>query len=104
MITPPAGGVACLDFRYQKESSGGPGSHLTVLAWPRRGRPGRVAVAQDSPGTGAWVRAQVTFRKVNQQFVVMFRAEARDGTLRLAVDDVRVTEGACGDGEASPRL
>ena len=68
-----------------------------MFAWPRRGKPGRVNVAQDSPDAFTWVRAQVTFRNVDQQFLVMFRVKnkAEEGRLLLAVDDVTVTEGAC---------
>ena len=68
-----------------------------MFAWPRRGKPGRVNVSQDSPDPFTWVRAQVTFRNVDQQFLVMFRVknEAEGGRLLLAVDDVLVTEGAC---------
>ena len=75
---------------------------MTVFAWPRRGRPGRVNVAQDSPDEFTWVRAQVTFRNVDQQFLIMFRVtnKAAGEELLLAVDDVTVTEGAC---EGEPR-
>lgn len=68
-----------------------------MFAWPRQGKPGRVNVAQDSPDAFTWVRAQVTFRNVDQQFLVMFRVknEAANEPLLLAVDDVLVTEGAC---------
>ena len=90
---------------------------LTVFAWPRKGRPGRVAVVQDSPDQFTWVRAQaslnkftckvnvlestiilqVTFRNVDQQFLVMFRVKnkASEEDLLVAVDDVIVTEGSC---------
>ena len=76
---------------------GGSESVLSVFAWPRRGKPGRVNVATDSPDAFTWVRAQVTFRNVDQQFLVMFRVKnkAEEGRLLLAVDDVTVTEGAC---------
>ena len=102
LIEPPSDGIACLDFRYQKQSSGGSKSVLTVFAWPRRGRPGRVSVAQDSPDEFTWVRAQVTFRNVDQQFLIMFRVtnKAAGEELVLAVDDVTVSEGAC---EGEPR-
>merc|ERR1712037_470122 len=97
LIEPPSDGIACLDFRYKKISSGGSSSVLTVFAWPRKGRPGRVAVVQDSPDQFTWVRAQVTFRNVDQQFLVMFRVrnKALEEDLLLAVDDVTVTEGSC---------
>merc|ERR1711973_353357 len=95
LIEPPTGGIACLDFRYKKISSGGSSSVLTVFAWPRKGRPGRVAVVQDSPDQFTWVRAQVTFRNVDEQFLVMFRVKnkASEEDLLVAVDDVLVTEG-----------
>jgi len=97
LIEPPSDGIACLDFRYKKISSGGSSSVLTVFAWPRKGRPGRVAVVQDSPDQFTWVRAQVTFRNVDQQFLVMFRVKnkASEEDLLVAVDDVIVTEGSC---------
>jgi len=97
LIEPPSDGIACLDFRYKKISSGGSSSVLTVFAWPRKGRPGRVAVVQDSPDQFTWVRAQVTFRNVDQQFLVMFRVKnkASEEDLLVAVDDVLVTEGSC---------
>jgi len=97
LIEPPSDGIACLDFRYKKISSGGSNSVLTVFAWPRKGRPGRVAVVQDSPDQFTWVRAQVTFRNVDQQFLVMFRVKnkASEEDLLVAVDDVIVTEGSC---------
>ena len=58
-------------------------------------------MAQDSPDEFTWVRAQVTFRNVDQQFLVMFRVgnQARGEQLLLAVDDVTVLEGACGGAE-----
>merc|ERR1719350_2633466 len=102
LIEPPSDGIACLDFRYKKISSGGSSSVLTVFAWPRKGRPGRVAVVQDSPDQFTWVRAQVTFRNVEEQFLVMIRVKnkASEEDLLVAVDDVLVTEGSC---ESQPR-
>ena len=40
---------------------------------------------------------QVTFRNVDQQFLVMFRVrnKALEEDLLVAVDDVTVTEGSC---------
>ena len=40
---------------------------------------------------------QVTFRNVDQQFLVMFRVKnkASEEDLLVAVDDVIVTEGSC---------
>jgi len=104
LIEPPPSGIACLDFRYKKLSSGGSESRLTVFAWPRRGKPGRVTVIQDSPDDVTWVRAQVTFRNVGRQFLILFRAKntLEGESLLLAVDDVTVTEGPC-QGGGRPR-
>ena len=71
---------------------------LTVLAWPNRGKPGKVSIYQDSPDQFTWVRAQVTFKKVDRDFLLMFRAlgpKGEDGSLILALDDVKVTRGRC---------
>jgi hypothetical protein len=57
-----------------------------------------VSVFRDSPVQAAWVRAQITFREIDNQFLVMFRArgpDTRDDILRIAVDDVRVVAGVC---------
>ena len=57
-----------------------------------------VSVFRDSPGQAAWVRAQITFRKIDNEFLVMFRARGpatRDDILRIALDDVRVVAGVC---------
>ena len=35
---------------------------LEVLAWPFRGRPGKVNIQRDSPNENSWIRAEVTFR------------------------------------------
>ena len=35
-------------------------SPLQVLAWPYRGRPGKVNIQRDSPDSNTWIRAQVT--------------------------------------------
>ena len=45
---------------------------------------------------------QVTFRNVDEQFLVMFRVKnkASEEDLLVAVDDVLVTEGSC---ESEPR-
>jgi len=101
MISPPVGGVACLDFKYQKYSAAGYKSALTAIAWPFRGKPGKIAVFRDSPGQAAWVRAQITFRKLDNYFLVMFRAggpATREDMLTIAVDEVRVVEGKCREG------
>eukprot|EP00092_Neocalanus_flemingeri_P074856 GFUD01092631.1.p1 GENE.GFUD01092631.1~~GFUD01092631.1.p1 ORF type:complete len:564 (-),score=152.43 GFUD01092631.1:25-1716(-) len=97
-ISPPASKVACLDFRFKKFSTAGARHILTVLAWPNRGKPGKVSIVQDSPDQFTWVRAQVTFRNVDRDFLLMFRAKGpQEGeeSLTLAVDDVRVTTGRC---------
>ena len=67
-----------------------------MLAWPNRGKPGKVTIEQDSPDSETWVRAQVTFKNVDRQFLLMLRARGpRAGRLLLAVDSVRVREGRC---------
>jgi len=101
MIKPPVGGVACLDFKYKKYSSSGNKSSLTVIAWPYKGKPGKISVFRDSPSKSAWVRAQITFRNIDNYFLVMFRAggpATREDILHVAVDDVRVVEGVCREG------
>eukprot|EP00092_Neocalanus_flemingeri_P017311 GFUD01018723.1.p1 GENE.GFUD01018723.1~~GFUD01018723.1.p1 ORF type:complete len:419 (+),score=119.43 GFUD01018723.1:73-1257(+) len=101
MISPPVGGVACLHFKYKKYSSSGNKSALTVIAWPFRGKPGKISVFRDSPGQSAWVRAQITFRKIDNYFLVVFRAggpATREDVLHVAVDDVRVVQGVCREG------
>jgi len=98
LISPPASKLACLDFRYKKFSTAGEKHTLTVLAWPNRGKPGRVSIHQDSPDRNTWVRAQVTFKKVDRDFLLMFRAlgpKGNEGSLILALDDVIVKSGRC---------
>jgi len=98
LISPPASKVACLDFRFKKFSAAGFRHILTVLAWPSRGKPGKVSIVEDSPDQFTWVRAQVTFRNVDREFLLMFRAKGPQGgkdSLILAVDDVQVTMGKC---------
>ena len=76
-------------------------SSLTVIAWPFRGKPGTISVFRDSPSSSAWVRAQITFRKIDNYFLVMFRAggpATREDVLHIAVDDVKVVEGVCREG------
>ena len=71
---------------------------LTVLAWPNRGKPGKVSIVQDSPDQHTWVRAQVTFKKVDRDFLLMFRAigpKEETGRLILGLDDVKVLQGRC---------
>jgi len=101
MISPPPGGVACLHFRYKKYSGAGYKSALTAIAWPYRGKPGKISVFRDSPGLDAWVRAQITFRKLDNYFLVMFRAGGpafQEDMLYIALDDVKVVEGVCKEG------
>ena len=51
---------------------------------------------RSSPNPATWIRAQVTFRKVDNFFIVLFRAVAPDqNNVYMAIDDVSVTEGAC---------
>jgi len=98
LISPPSSKLACLDFRYKKFSTAGERHILTVLAWPNRGKPGKVSIHQDSPDRNTWVRAQVTFKKVDRDFLLMFRAlgpKGSQGSLILALDDVRVKRGRC---------
>ena len=45
-----------------------------MLAWPYRGKPGKVSISQESPDRDTWVRAQVTFKNVDRDFLLMFRA------------------------------
>lgn len=100
LIAPPASSLACLDFRFKKFSSDGSSNQLTVLAWPYRGKPGKVSIAQESPDPDTWVRAQVTFKNVDRDFLLMFRARgprAGAASLTLAVDKVVVTAGRCQD-------
>ena len=40
----------------------GGNTELVVLAWPYRGKPGKVAIKQESPDSNTWVRAQVRMR------------------------------------------
>ena len=70
---------------------------LQVVVWPLHGRPGLVKIQRSSPDVGTWIRAQVTFRKISNSFVVLFRAESnnRSGKVNLAIDDVAVSEGSC---------
>ena len=44
---------------------------MQVLAWPYNGRPGKVNVMRSSPNPATWIRAQVTFRKVDNFFIVL---------------------------------
>ena len=76
--------------------SDGGNSPLQVLAWPYRGRPGKVNIQRDSPDGDTWIRAQVTFRKVENFFVILFRASSPGRKkMFIALDDVSVDDGAC---------
>jgi len=95
-ISPPKGGIACLDFKYRKFSKGGYKSSIQVVAWPYRGKPGRISVFRDSHED--WVQAQITFRNIDNFFLVMFRAggpATRGDSLYIALDDIRILEGKC---------
>ena len=60
-----------------------------MIAWPYNGRPGKVNVQKSSPNPATWIRAQVTFRKVENFFVVLFRSVApKSDNMYLAIDDV----------------
>ena len=76
-----------------------------MVAWPYRGKPGKISVFRDSPSASAWVstlqgacdisvmqvRAQITFRHIDNFFLVMFRAggpATKDDSLHLALDQV----------------
>jgi len=96
MVSPPVNGIACLSFRYRKFLDNGDNAPLQVVAWPYNGRPGKVNVMRSSPNPATWIRAQVTFRKVDNFFVVLFRAVApQKDNMYLAIDDVTVTNGSC---------
>jgi len=96
MVPPPLSGVACLTFRYRKFLDNGGNTPLQVIAWPFRGRPGKVNVMRSSPNPATWIRAQVTFRKVDNSWIILFRAAAPvQDKLYMAIDDVKVTEGSC---------
>ena len=67
-------------------------SPLQVIAWPYNGRPGKVNVMRSSPLPQTWIRAQVTFRKVENFFVILFRSVApKSDHMYLAIDDVNIT-------------
>merc|ERR1712079_380255 len=88
MVKAPKNGVACLSFRYRKYLDNGGKAPLQVIAWPYNGRPGKVNVQKSSPNPATWIRAQVTFRKVENFFVVLFRSVApKSDNMYLAIDD-----------------
>ena len=68
------------------------------MVWPYKEKPGKISVFRDSPGVSRWMSAAITFRNVDQYFLLLFRtggpATKRD-FLYLAVDDVIVEEGEC---------
>ncbi len=51
-------------------------------------------IQRDSPDSATWIRAQVTFRKVENFFVILFRAKS-PAKLYVALDDVSVQDGPC---------
>lgn len=99
MVPPPDpkdGGIACLTFRYKKYFPGGGKAALQVLAWPVNGRPGKVDIQKSSPRSTTWIKAQITFRKIDDAFIILFRTTAPNfKKLDLSLDDVSVTEGKC---------
>ena len=69
---------------------------MQVLAWPVNGRPGKVDIMKNSPRSTTWIKAQITFRKIDDDFVVVFRATAPNfKEMDISLDDVLVTEGKC---------
>ena len=75
---------------------GGGKAALQVLAWPLNGRPGKVNIQKSSPRATTWIKAQVTFRKIDDILLVLFRATAPNRkTMDLSLDDFSVTEGQC---------
>jgi len=101
LIEAPAGGIVCLDFKYKKYATGcseeeGKSVPMNVLAWPYNGRPGKVSILRDSPDLSTWIRAQVTFRNIENFFLMMVKSEGPNkGQLHLAIDDITVTQGVC---------
>jgi len=97
LISPPTSGVACLDFKYKKVSTGD-SMPLRVLAWPFKGKPGKVNIVRDSPDTKTWIRAQITYRNIDNYFLVMLKSAGppeRRARMYLAIDDVTIRNGAC---------
>lgn len=97
LIQPPANQIICLDFKFKKFSTGD-SVPLSVLAWPFKGKPGRVTIQRDSPDLSTWIRAQITFRNVDHHFLIMLASSGPGGVLGynyLAIDDVVVNEGVC---------
>ena len=105
-----------VSFKYPYFSIAGEKAPLQVLAWPFRGRPGKINIFRDSPDRSTWIRAQVntniykisqndvkkcffqvTYRNIDNFFLIMFRGagSTRYDNLHLAVDDIKVTTGKC---------
>jgi len=98
LIEPPKNNIACLDFLYKKISTGKESIPMTVLARPRRGQPGKVNIIRDTQSPNTWGRAQITFRNIDDQFIVMLKAGGPGNVvdwLYLALDEVTITEGEC---------
>ena len=60
-----------------------------------------MSVFKDSSDTNTWLKARIMLRNLVKQFLVMFRAKGpsvRSGSLEIAVDDVQVVGGRCGQG------
>ena len=77
-------------------NSGGGNAALQVLAWPVNGRPGKVDVLKSSPRSTTWIKAQITFRKIDDFFIILFRATAPNlKEMDVSLDDVSVTDGRC---------
>ena len=75
---------------------GGGNAALQVLAWPINGRPGKVDVLKSSPRSTTWIKAQITFRKIDDFFIILFRATAPNlKEMDVSLDDVSVTDGRC---------
>ena len=77
-------------------ATGGGRAALQVLAWPLNGRPGKVDVMKSSPRSTTWIKAQITFRKIDNSFIILFRATAPNlKEMDVSLDDVSVAEGNC---------
>ena len=113
MLPAPDRGSVCVQFKYRKYSLAGHKSSLSgilslsiigilssclVLVWPFKETPGKISVFKDSPEVTSWIQAEITFRNVDNVFLLMFRTggpTTRQDALYLAVDDVVVTSGRC---------
>ena len=79
---------------------------LHLISWPRRSSPAKVSVFKDSTEKNSWLKAKITLRNLDKQFLVMFRAKGpsvMSGSLEIAVDDVQVVGGGCGKGRRRRR-